>query len=207
MATTPKLNLNKPATSAQDVWGAQINANFDTLDDANVLTVGTAGEGGFLAVAVHSGVRGVASQILDIANRVRVHQFVLPWRQAIGKAVIDIEAAFAAGKAAVGLYNAAGNSLLVNSGVIDTTATGIQTKIITPSFVIEAGVYMFAWTGDNTTFKFRSFSSGDTVLNIITENGSKVGNAANPSVAGVLPATLGAITSIPLNTPGAYFEP
>ena len=171
---------------------------------ATVATVDTAGEGGFFGGLPFGG-KGVAGTTLGANDRVRVHQFVLPFRTIIRNIVFDIEVASASGLCSVGLYDV-GKNLFVHTGAISTTTDEIKNTAVT-AVTLEPGIYYLAWTGDNNTFKLTSLSIGDAAMQPLRINGTKVGRAANSSSSGVLPATLGAITVENINVPAVYFEP
>ena len=169
-------------------------------------TVDTAGEGGFYGVCINAGPNSVTSAVLASVNLVKVYQFVLPFRAIVRNLTFEIEVLSVGGLCSVGLYSADGNILRVHSGAVSTTTTGIK-NVVASAVTLEPGVYFHSWTGDNITFKLRSFVSAQGWNNLINNNANRVGSAANPSVAGVLPATLGAITPTAANTPAVYYAP
>ena len=171
---------------------------------ATVATVDTAGEGGFFGVFPFGGSGGVGV-VLGAANRVRVQQFVLPFREIIRNIVFEITTLSVGGLCSVGLYDV-GKNLLVHSGAISTTLAEFKNTAVT-AVTVEPGIYYLAWTGDNNTFILRTFASGDAAMNALRQNGTRVGRAANSSTAGVLPATLGTITNEFIASPSVYFEP
>lgn len=174
-----------------------------------VLNLTTAGQGGFFGVTIVQAASAVNTTVLAGANAVKAMQFVLPFSVTVRKVVSEVVTTSAGGLYSVGIYDAAATSLLLSSGAqLTTTATVISVTLGTP-VLLSPGVYWLAWTGDNTTFTLRgtSLSGAASVSNMLIANANRVGGAANASVAGVLPAALGAITTAGLNIPAVWFEP
>ena len=170
-------------------------------------SVDTAGEGGFFAGTLNPTTVSLTAA-LGANNRVLVSQFVLPFRVVVGKIVFDITTASAAGLASVGIYDKDKNRLL-HAGAVSTTVAELKSVTLGTSVTLEPGVYFVAHTADNNTAQFRLHRTETSVLlaAFMTKNANRMGRAANNSVSGVLPATLGAITPIAQNIVGAYFEP
>ncbi|KKL81683.1 hypothetical protein LCGC14_1992300, partial [marine sediment metagenome] len=109
-------------------------------------------------------------------------------------------------KAGAGIYDKDGN-LLVRTGAIDLTTTGVKTAATTSTVPLEPGVYWVANTIDDTTAVLRA---GPSTASAAIMNSTNVhqGNAANSGSAGILPATLGVISSSSGFPPAMiYFEP
>ena len=175
---------------------------------ATVATVDTAGEGGFLGGIIYPNSAALGTETLGSANDVHVYQFVLPFRaviRTIGFEVFTLEVGKLAG---FGLYDVNGNRL-VHTGAVSTTTTGRKFTSVT-AVTVEPGVYFLAWTADGTTFAYitqLNVSTG-TLGNFWNQSATRIGVAANPSVAGVLPATLGAITAqVSVILPLVLYEP
>ena len=167
-------------------------------------TVDTAGEGYFYAP--YGPTAGSNTAALASNNQVRVQQFVLSFRVLVANLAFRIAAASAGGLAGVGMYDKDKNKLFALEGV-DTTATGVKTGAVSPSVTLEPGVYYVAWTGDNTTVLFNGGSATTPSAQILNAIAAKVGNAANTSSSGVLPATLGTITGAVLAPAILMIEP
>ena len=172
---------------------------------ATVATVDTAGEGGFFGFLINTPQTSAGAAITNAADRVLVTQFVLPFRVVVRNVVVDITTLEVGKLAGFGLYDAAKN-LVLASGAISTTTTGVKSDVITP-VTVEPGVYFVAWTADGTTAAGRFATGGTNYINIVNENAVRTARAANASSAGVLPATLGALTEESHNTLMVYFEP
>lgn len=99
----------------------------------------------------------------------------------------------------VGLYDLAGNRL-VHTGAVDGSVSGNVISTVTP-YMVQAGAYLFCWTVNDASLGLSMsegfdpfWSTGLVGLGSLNEF-----TAANPSVSGVLPATLGLRTTISLN--------
>ena len=141
------------------------------------------------------------------ADVVKVWQFVLPYRAVVGKIVFQISTLSVGAFASVGIYNAGGTNLLVHTGAVSTTDAEIKNISLASSVTLEPGVYLFAWTHSDATIRMRGWVSSNTNQGFLIQNGDRVGDAANASSSGVLPATTGAITVFARNIAAAYFEP
>ena len=95
-----------------------------------------------------------------------------------------------------GIYNSAGTTLLINSGALANVAA-INNILLGATVTLGVGDYILAWTSSNgTPMSFRSMST-QTLINAINNTQvARISTAANASVAGVLPATLGALTAL-----------
>ena len=172
---------------------------------ATVATVDTAGEGGFWGVTVHVPNIAPTSVVIDSsANRVRVYQFVLPFRAKVANITLEVTTLEVGKFIGVGIYHA--DKSIALQGKVSTTTTGIKTVAIT-SVTLEPGVYWHAKTADGTTVKAKHINLGVDYANASNEITVKIGNAANSSTAGVLPATLGTITANTQVPIAAFFEP
>jgi hypothetical protein len=127
------------------------------------------------------------------ANVVRVCQFTLPYAFTIGKVAVTI-ANGAAGTADVGIYTSSGNKVL-NTGGFSTAASATVSVPTTPAPVtLAAGVYYFAAACSSGIPQFVAIGTTNWETQI-NASSTKVGTAANAASNGVLPQTLGAITS------------
>lgn len=159
-------------------------------------TVDTADQGFFWGVNInHPIVTTTSAAVLGSNDQVKVKQFVLPFRVVVGLISFDVTTLEAATNGGLGLYDA-GGSLVVETGAIDVSSTGIQQITISPTSTLEPGVYFLAYTADGTTARFRGINTGSNTDNLLNAGSvAKAGRAANSSSSGVLPATLGTITA------------
>ncbi|KKM92895.1 hypothetical protein LCGC14_1213940 [marine sediment metagenome] len=176
---------------------------------ATIATVDTPGEGGFYGGTAWAPAAGGSTQTIVVANDVAVYQFVLPFRSIVRNITFNVNTLEAGKFAGVGLYDKDRNRL-VHSGAVSVAATGPKSTAVA-AVILEPGVYFHAWTADGTTgalFAVAGVSDGTGGAMSARVVPAKIGIAANPGVAGVLPATLGVITTnLNLKLPVTYFEP
>lgn len=127
-------------------------------------------------------------------NQVRAQRIYIDRRITFANLYFEVMTASAGGNCAVAVYNAAGTTKLIDSGAISTTATGMKTTAV--SITLDKGYYWFAWTADNTTAAFRGLPQSVNWTPIQNEGTVHAGTAANASVAGAMPATLGVISAV-----------
>lgn len=180
--------------------------NGQVLAADQILPVNSAGVGGFFGWSlvpppINSNV------IVANANEVRVVLFFLPFFQSINKITYKV-VANAAGTADVGLYNSSGNRVLFTNGGINTNNIGIASVTVSGGPIsLVAGYYYLAWTCTSNTPTVDQIVYATDTLNMFNQNANRFGTAANNSTAGVLPATLGAITaSVSVAPIVAFFE-
>jgi len=158
---------------------------------SRVANVTTAGQGFFIAAPENT--LATTTAALASINQVRVAQFVLPFRMIVRTLVSEVTTLGGAGKKyGVGIYNV-DKTLLVESGALDANTAAINATAVTAT-TMEPGTYYVAWTSDSTSTILRAVNTQiQSVLNQGTD--TRMGAAANSGTAGVLPATLGVITT------------
>lgn len=95
-----------------------------------------------------------------------------------------------------GLYTPDGD-LVLDSGPI-TMATSSTDELLAAAItpvLVERGRYWLGWSGDSLTSSLLAGRIDNLAANIMCLQESIVGDAANPSSGGQLPATTGAITT------------
>ena len=110
--------------------------------------------------------------------------------------------------AAVGIYDASGTKL-IDSGTFDVGSTGFKQNSFT-SVTLQPGIYSFAWSCDGIVAQCRFISIGlGIVAASYTNQGTAIrrGRGSNAMAAGVLPSTLGTLTSLNHGCPISYWEP
>lgn len=134
-----------------------------------------------------------ASTGLGGANQVAIFGFITPSNVTFSNITVGIQTADAVNLYDVGIYNQAG-SLLAHIGAQSLPSTGNQTFAVSGgSKTISAGLYAFAFTGNATTAALKQ-DSGTVFLWIRNTN-------VATSAAGVLPASIGALTVASANFP------
>lgn len=196
------------------VAGGGIGLVDDGTGDVTVSNTQTAGANFANNGVIHGGqeLGGVlangGTRNLWTANQVMVCQLIVPYQITLRRALAVSSASYPSATFAYGIYNLAGNSLLV-SGVFTGSAFSNVSKSVNLSSTItlQPGVYWFACASDQGTFFVGptiSFSASvaGTVLNADV---TRIGYAANAMVSGVLPATLGTITATTDDLPSCFF--
>ena len=165
------------------------------LGGGGVAVVDTADQGYFCGGIVTASLALGVQEVTNIADRVHLFGFVLPFRAVVRKVATEVTTLEAASLYSVGIYNADGTSLLVDSGTFNGATTGIKQNTVT-AVTLEPGPYLFAQTANTTTtLVVRIFAVGTALQGLV--NGTDITTfsiAANTSSAGVLPATTGALT-------------
>lgn len=127
------------------------------------------------------------------ANETRVMEFILPTRAIFGRATINCAANGAAGRTAgIGIYYLDGT--LAFSTTFDLTTAGVKTNTFTP-VSLAAGEYYYAWTCNNVTPTFTTWTTDATVYNTVLNTTTKHAGTATASSAGAVPSPLGTITA------------
>lgn len=141
------------------------------------------------------------------ANQVFVFQFTIEHAISIANIVCKIAAGNGNGDLwGYGIYSSDGNTKIIDSGAISTAAAGLKSTAITP-VILNPGTYFYAQTSSNinATSPYTATEVA-TVIPFMNQNRQRVGLAANASVAGVLPATLGAISNTVRDPMLVWFE-
>jgi len=132
-------------------------------------------------------------------NDVRVLKIFIPTTLSITKISLEVTTLSGGTHVAIGLYTTDGNTKVLDSGAMSSAATGIVTSTISATQV-PAGFYYFAFTSDSTVPILEGVTVEPTTgvtIGIINNGGVvQMGKATNVSAAGVLPATLGALSAV-----------
>ncbi len=160
---------------------------------ATTTSVTTTSTGGYLLLPVPITLAGLnVNQVVAVANDVHCWRFFIGAPLAVIRIVAYLGTASAGGFCGFGVYSADGNARILTSGAVSTTAGGV--KSIAASATIGPGWYILATTHDNVVSALRSVNNDATADIVLNDTTVQKGVAANASVAGVLPATLGALT-------------
>lgn len=129
---------------------------------------------------------------------------MLPYRLNIAQFIVDVTTLSAGNNVGVGLYDSSGNKVVI-SGAISTTTTGVKTSAVT-SVQVNPGYYFYCWNSTSATPRLNGVigqTSQTFVWQMMANMTQKYFTAANNSAAGVLPNTLGALTTFNPNTGNA----
>lgn len=138
------------------------------------------------------------SPSLPGADVVQFAVFTLPFNITVTKIVAEVTTAGGAGSTAnFGFYDSTKTKVL-DSGAIDTSTDGFKSITLGSPVTLPAGEYYFAYSGNEATptAKFPSFGGSTPFYDhMFNATQPRWGQASNPTVAGVLPATLGNLTN------------
>lgn len=169
------------------------------------------GPGIFLPISAIS--RSTGASWVPVPNQVSVIQFVLDVTFQISKVSINIIANAIGKHAGFGIYSGDGNTKIIDSGPMALDSITVLTSSIGP-FVLAPGTYFYAQTSDTTTATLNTSSSvslNDAALMNANSSFPRYAVAANASVAGQLPTTLGTLTAVSaptiFDTALVMFEP
>lgn len=152
-----------------------------------------AGPPGFLMLPNHMGGTTAAAAAVAANNRVMVVRVQLPHTITVSSIVLEVTTAVGASQVGAGLYDPNGNRM-IHTGAVDSASTGVKSTNI-DDVAIMPGTYWWAWTASDTGVLVRCIAADAGFTGVLNGGTAQFGRAANASVAGVLPATLGAITT------------
>ena len=142
---------------------------------------------------------GPSSLAIASQNTVYFRKMMVPGNTNISSFTFDLTVGVGGGFSGFGLYTIDGNTKLVDTGAISSTvAAQGNIKTTFTAVPVPAGEYIFAWTANSTTIAMFMAGAGNATSDSILNAGPTpfLGTAANVSVGGVLPATLGALTGV-----------
>jgi len=143
------------------------------------------------------------------ANIVQVARVLWPAPLLVASVHIEVQTTSAAALASVGIYSAEGGNLLIDSGTFSCTTGGVKSNTLGAPVEILPGWVYYAFTVSDTTAKMRAVASGTgaAIQAVLNAGTIQRGQAVNTATAGVLPATLGAISDVTLSIlPLAKFQ-
>lgn len=201
------VTINNPAMPPGGTAGqvlTKVNGtSFDTqwTSPSSGPSYSTVGQGGFWSAGydqtfLNCGVSSSGPVSPEANNSVWVYQFTLGYNIAVGHLSTWITTGIGAQTVNFGVYSAAGSKIL-DSGAIPASATGAQSVSITPVTLLAGVVYYFAQSSSNTnvsTITIGQSAQYNTMKTLVNTYGIRIGEAANTTSAGVMPATLGTIT-------------
>ena len=105
-------------------------------------------------------------------------------------------------KLGVGIYSLDGNTKIMDVTYTTTPGgTGMQTQSLASQEYLRKGNYLLAWSTDDNSLKLGGFDSINLLNSLQNGANTYIGSAANSSASGVLPATLGVISSANIDIP------
>lgn len=131
---------------------------------------------------------------LGANNQVQFFRFTVTRKITVVSIHFYVSGTNAGSLCAVGIYNSAGTTKLIDSGAISSASSGLKSVTLGASVTLTPGDYIMAWT---LTSKSANLLVAPVLNPINILNGSVIvlGAAGNASAAGVLPTTLGTLTT------------
>lgn len=182
-----------------------------TISSTGGLVVDTPGNGYFigpgLIAPVGSTTVATASFVPSGANGVYATQFILQDTFTIRKVTVNVTNPAFGGLCSVGIYSADRTTKLLDSGTFDGGTTGVHTNTIS-AVTLTPGTYWLAQTGTSSSIStLASASLSNDQRDLMNAVYVKAGLAANAATVGVLPGSLGIVSSANFGTVYAIFEP
>lgn len=181
---------------------------------AHAVSLSTIGQGGFWGGLGTSfpPVGSVATTVAmspSGANNVTCSQFVLNYTVLVRKIVFRVGGtAAAASTANLGIYDASGNKF-IDSGTFSTASSAtILSNTLTTPVSLFPGVYFYCWSDTSTTVTATGYATlAANVVLMYNQNANRYVAATNTTSAGVMPATLGSLTTSTNDFVFGFFEP
>lgn len=174
---------------------------------------GTAGAVGFWGPGMLTlfGTTNNGGSVSTTSNQVTVFQFILESEWVISTVSFYSENASNGNSFSFGIYDYDGNKLLDSGAMSIAGPTGVKTATITP-VILSPGIYYFAQSATSGTTTRVTVLPDTVEQEAVMNQGSRsvvIGQAANATFAGIMPATLGAISADTLQLGSAlvYFAP
>lgn len=158
------------------------------------VNITTSGQGYLILPWIYPTLESASNSGSYAANIVYGMQVMIPFQITIATFNAWVRTNIAGSHAGFGLYDLAGNKLV--AGTVSGATTGLTSAAVT-GVVIAPGTYLYCWTISIGTLKL-SIGGGMDSEHLALMNGIPTAKynftAANASVAGALPSTLGALT-------------
>jgi len=178
------------------------SAGTTTISASGGPTFSTGGQGGFIGPNLGDlfpyysvpTTFVTANAVSTTINQITAFQFKLTYSITISRVSIIIRTPQSTSSVNFGIYSAAGAKLL-DSGALNSTSSGAVHNTITP-VTLTPGIYFFAQSSSVTgVFVDGLQPTTQANTNMLNALSVKVGQAANSTSAGVMPATLGVLTA------------
>jgi hypothetical protein len=124
-------------------------------------------------------------------NQITGFKFPLPFAIPINKISVNVVGAVSGKHANFGIYDATGTTKILDSGALLCTAPGIKT--VSKTATLPIGNYIYVQSADDSGVQVDALNLPG-LSGLINVGVTRTFQAANPTVAGVLPSTLGALT-------------
>lgn len=146
---------------------------------------------------------GTTSAIIAADNDVRVFRYHFPYYCTVDRIAWNARTVSGTGcdQGAVALYSIDGNTKIVDSGAQSYATSNVTVDADVTNTYVEEGTYWVAYTATETVncsidgFAAPTPASSPGLPALFNTGNTFVGTAANQSVAGAMPSTLGTITA------------
>lgn len=196
--TVPEIAAPSTPAAGKVVLYAKSDGLLYSKDDAGTETVVTGGGGGSAPSLPYAILPWMADSTANSGigtnNQVRVARFALPFDITVNSIHFRVAGGSAATFGAVGIYDSAGTTLLIDSGPVSAATNGVKTTAIGGVTLTAGTIYLFAWTASSTVPVFSAINSSVALQEMVNGGTSNIFSAANASVAGQLPSSLGTLT-------------
>jgi len=135
---------------------------------------------------------GTNQVVESAANKVRVIQFILPYKLVVGHVSAGVTTT-STGSFNIGIYSSNGNTKWVDSGSLSCATAAVVGASIT-QVTLQPGVYYEAVAATDTTCGLSGMAGATGIANLFNLNATRVGTATNTLSGGLLPGTLSTIT-------------
>mgnify|MGYP001592820662 FL=1 len=129
------------------------------------------------------------------ASKVTVFRAYVPLKIRVAAIHFSVVTACAGGLGAAGVYSNNGASLLIHSGAIDVSTSGVKTTNLAACATVDPGFYCFAHIANLAGVIVDGFTTGQTAASILNVGTIHYGTASNTGSGGTLPTTLGPLTA------------
>lgn len=191
------LQSQDDSVTITDLGGGNIDFHVDTGGGG----ISTPGAGWFIGPGIFQPVNvnpGSGASVTSADNVVRFLSFVLPISVTIRTCTVRLTAGLGSQVVGVGIYDINGNAVLRTSFTLTTTSP--VTNTFSP-VTLPAGVYFLAQSANpGPTTSCISVVVSTDAYPVINAVNPSYGHAANVMSAGVMPATLGALTGDTANS-------
>jgi hypothetical protein len=145
------------------------------------------------------------SKLSNTANVLKCYQFVCPYSITLTKYAVRVETGVASTTGNIGVYSEDGNTKLIDFNFSTASSSTNLTGTFSSVSLVGGTAYWLVGASGSTSVTVSDIGvslGGSAIVGLINGNSSKNGTAANTLSGGVLPATLGTISSYSGNPDG-----
>lgn len=197
------------AADIPNLAGSIITSGTVSSTVGGVNVVSTAGQGCLVFPSDAALLNAGANRAAMTANTMKVWQFNLDRKITFTKVSINVVTTSSTNHEYIGIYNAAGSSLLVQASFTLGAGTGVLTATV-GSTTLTPGTYWLGTSPDQGTSVITGVTTlGVQVMNLFNAVATRYGTSSLSTSGGVMPASIGTLTPIAGTTqpPIVIFEP